>query len=106
MLSGSLDTVDVNACPRIEVGPGCFRRDLPSRSGVRIWMVEMEPGAEWPRVDEHDASGEDILVVSGELIEDERPFAAGTFVAFGPRSTHRPRTDVGVTLFGFNLSPP
>jgi ChrR Cupin-like domain len=98
--------VDVDAAPEIHVGPGCLRRDLPSRNGVRIWIVDMAPGSEWPRVDEHDANGEDIFVVRGELIEGERTIPAGSFVQFAPHSKHRPRTLTGVRLFGFNLLAP
>jgi hypothetical protein len=32
--------VDVDAAPEIQVGPGCVRRDLPSRNGVRIWIAD------------------------------------------------------------------
>lgn len=87
----------------IEVGPGCIRRDLPSRPGVRIWLVEMKPGSSWPRVDKHDEKGEDYVVLSGSLIEGERLIEAGAHVHFGPDSSHRPRTLTGVTMFGFNL---
>jgi len=95
--------VAVDSVPEIRVGPGCVRRDLPSRSGVRIWIVDMAPGSEWPRVDVHDGNGEDIFVVRGELIEGDRTITAGSFVQFAAHSRHRPRTLTGVRLFGFNL---
>jgi hypothetical protein len=98
-----LNAVNFSDCPPVQVGPGCIRRDLPSRAGVRTWVVEMEPGAEWPRVDEHDELGEDVFVVRGELIEGDRRFGPGTYLHFEPESRHRPRTDVGVVLAGFNL---
>lgn len=91
--------------PPVLVGPGCIRRDLPSRPGVRTWVVEMAPGAEWPRVDHHDERGEDVFVVSGEVIEGDRRFGPGTYLHFEPGSSHRPRTDTGVVLAGFNLLP-
>jgi len=105
MIAG-FDVVDVDAAPQIQVGPGCVRRDLPSRSGVRIWIVDMAAGSEWPRVDIHDSHGEDIFVVLGELIEGDRTITAGRFVQFAPHSQHRPRTLTGVRLFGFNLRSP
>lgn len=99
-----LNTVDVDTVPAVTVGPGCLRRDLPSRDGVRIWLVDMAPGAEWPRADAHDERGEDIFVARGELIEGNRRLTAGAFIHFDPDSSHRPRTEQGVRLFGFNLA--
>ncbi len=98
LLSEPIDEVEP-----VVVGPGCRRRDLRSRPGVRVWAVDMDPGAEWPRVDAHDGQGEDVFVVSGELIEGAARFGPGTYLHFGPDSRHRPRTDTGVRLIGFNL---
>ena len=97
------DVTQLDAVAAVHVGPGCIRRDLPSRDGVRIWVVDMTPGSEWPRVDVHDEAGEDILVVRGELIEGDRTIREGSFIRFAPHSQHRPRTVTGVRLFGFNL---
>lgn len=102
-MNADFDLVDVAGVPAVTVGPGCVRRDLPSRDGVRIWCVDISPGSEWPRVDTHDDQGEDIFVVSGELIEGDRTIPAGSFVHFAPHSQHRPRTIIGVRMFGFNL---
>jgi anti-sigma factor ChrR (cupin superfamily) len=89
-------------CREIVVGPGCIRRDAPAIAGVRSWFVEMAPGSTWPHVDHHDAGGEVVYVLEGELIEGNRRFAAGTMLIFPPNSSHQPRTEVGVRLFGFN----
>ena len=99
-----LTAVDVDSIPAVTVGPGCVRRDLPSRDGMRVWVVDMAPGAEWPHVDAHDGSGEDVFVASGELIEGEQRLGPGTYLHFGPNSSHRPRTEQGVRLFGVNLA--
>ena len=93
--------MQVDDVPAIEVGPGCFRRDLPSTQGVRTWIVEMAPGSQWPHVDVHDA-GEEVLVIHGELIEGEAVHGPGTYLYFPPGSQHRPRTVTGVRLFGIN----
>lgn len=93
----------VGEVPAIEIGPGCNRRDLPSNPGVRVWVVDMAPGSEWPHVDHHDDRGEEFYVVSGEVIEGDRRYPAGTYVSFAPDSCHRPRTETGVRLFGLNL---
>jgi hypothetical protein len=55
-------------------------------------------------VDHHDI-GEEVYVVSGEMIEDERRFGPGTYLHFAPGSSHQPRTETGVRLFGLNLLP-
>lgn len=86
----------------VRVGDGCWRRDLSDSDGVRVWIVDMEPGSTWPYVDDHD-TGEHYYVVHGEVIEGEQRYAAGTYVRFAPSSSHRPKTDGGVRLFGFNL---
>src|SRR4030095_10228717 len=101
--SAMLDAVRLDETVAIEVGPGCYRRDLPSTAGVRVWVVDIYPGSEWPYVDEHDSAGEEIYVVSGELIEGDRRFQAGTYIFFRPGSRHQPRSEAGVRLFEFNL---
>jgi anti-sigma factor ChrR (cupin superfamily) len=93
----------IDEASAVRVGPGCTRRDLPSNPGVRVWIVEMEPGSEWPQVDRHD-NGEEYYVISGEVIEGERHYPTGTYVTFAPGSQHRPRTETGVRLFGINLA--
>lgn len=49
-----LEAFEVESLPAVQVGPGCRRIDLPPRSGVRKWIVDMDPGAVWPKVDRHD----------------------------------------------------
>lgn len=95
--------VHLDDVPAVEVGPGCFRRDLPSTSGVRVWVVDMAPGSQWPHIDEHD-TGEEYYVLSGEVIENDKRLRAGDYVFFAPGSSHQPRTETGVRLFGFNLA--
>ncbi|HET9835023.1 MAG TPA: cupin domain-containing protein [Rhodanobacteraceae bacterium] len=96
-----LEAVRVDEVQPVVIGPGCHRRDLPSASGVRVWVVDMSPGSTWPAVDEHPG-GEYVQVITGELIEGEQRFGPGTYLFFKPGSSHRPRTERGVRLFGFN----
>jgi anti-sigma factor ChrR (cupin superfamily) len=85
----------------IEVGPGCTIRHLPSTDTVRVWLVDMAPGSQWPLVDHH-LHGEQVYVVSGELIEGDRRYPAGSYLDYPPGSSHQPRTETGVRLFGLN----
>lgn len=98
-----LEPVSFESCEAIVIGPGCIRRDLPSRPGVRTWIVEMAPGSEWPHVDQHREGGEDVFVLDGEVIEGNERFGVGTYLHFHPGSRHQPRTETGVRLIGFNL---
>lgn len=101
--STDMQAVDVDRVTPIEVGPGCFRRDLPSRDGVRIWIVDMEPGSTWPHVDQHGRHGEDVYVVRGTMVDGDRTFPAGSCLRYAAGSRHQPHTETGVRLFGFNL---
>ena len=94
----------IDTLPPVVVGPGCTRRDLFPVAGVRAWVVDMAPGSTWPRVDEHPA-GEAYVVLSGEVIEGDARYGAGTCVHFAPGSRHRPGRDGGVRLLGYNLEP-
>jgi anti-sigma factor ChrR (cupin superfamily) len=87
----------------IVIGPGCYRRDLPTAGGVRAWIVEIEPGFTWPYVDVHGARGEEVLVLEGEMIDGDQRFGPGTYIVYGPDSSHQPRTETGVRLFGINV---
>ena len=101
-MNALLHSTLVDDVPPVEVGPGCTRRALPSTGDVRVWVVDIAAGHQWPHVDHHD-TGEEFLVVSGELIEEDRRLGPGTYVYFEPGSRHQPRTETGVRLFGFNL---
>jgi hypothetical protein len=105
-LSKVLNALCVDDVTPVKVGEGCYRWDLPSTAGVRVWVVDILPGGEWPHIDQHDAAGEEVYVVSGELIEGDNRFQAGTYIFFKPGSSHRPRSEKGVRLFGFNLTVP
>lgn len=101
--NSGFDLTEIDRVEPVAVGTGCLRRDLPSRAGLRIWVVDMAPGSVWPQVDRHGAGGEDVFIVSGEMIEGDRRLPAGSFVHFAPGSAHQPRTETGVRLFGINL---
>ena len=95
--------IDVDSIEPEVVGPGCTIRTLTLDAHHEMWVADIEAGAEWPEVDHHDGP-ELVVVVSGEVIEGTRPHGPGTFLAFGPGSSHRPRSESGVRLVGVNLS--
>lgn len=64
-------------------------------------MIDFEPGAEWPAVDHHDAE-ERYYVETGEIIEGERRYGAGSYVVFAAGSQHRPRSEHGARIIGIN----
>ncbi|HJU25517.1 MAG TPA: cupin domain-containing protein [Rhodanobacteraceae bacterium] len=99
-----LTSLQVDSLPRLEVGPGCYRRDIPGLPGTRAWIVEIEPGCTWPFPDQHDAAGEIVLVMSGELIDGDQVFGPGSYITYGANSVHQPRSDTGVRLFGLNAA--
>ena len=99
----SFDAMNIDDVTPIEVGPGCYRRDLPSNAGMRVWIVDMEPGSTWPVVDEHD-TGEEFYVIRGEVIEGDRRLGAGMYATWTRGSSHRPYTETGVRLIGINLA--
>ncbi len=100
--AAAMQALATDTVPAIEIGEGCTRRDLPSGPGIRVWVVDMAPGAQWPVVEHHE-TGESYYVISGEVIEGDARFGAGTYVYFAPDTRHRPHTEHGVRLIGFNL---
>jgi anti-sigma factor ChrR (cupin superfamily) len=98
-----LRSIAVDDVPVVTVGLGCTRRDLRTNAGVRLWVVDIAAGAAWPQLDMHDARGEEVFVVSGELIDGGRRYGPGQHLSYAPHSCHRPRSEIGVRLLGFNL---
>ncbi|GIJ29584.1 hypothetical protein Vqi01_47460 [Micromonospora qiuiae] len=102
VLPGQMLPVNVDEVPPVELGPGVHVRALPGMPGIRTWVIDIAPGTEWPDLDVHETYGEAYFVVSGEVIEGDSIHGPGTYVAFGPKTSHRPRTETGVRAFGFN----
>jgi quercetin dioxygenase-like cupin family protein len=97
-----IQVVHVDEIEAAQVAPGIVRRTLPASSRARGWLIDFEPGTEWPEVDHHEGE-ERYFVLSGEVIEGEQRHGPGTYVVFAPGTSHRPRTDVGARMLGINL---
>jgi hypothetical protein len=41
-----LEAIRVDDVTPVEVGNGCYLRDLPSTAGVRVWVVDISPGGQ------------------------------------------------------------
>ncbi len=72
-----------------------LRFDHETRAGAVL--VHMCPGTTYPR--HHVHAGEDVYVVDGELILDERALGRGAYVWVAPGTVQAPRTDRGCVLF-------
>lgn len=90
--------------PAVQVCPGVTQRNFPSSDHLIGWILDFEPGAEWPEATPHPTE-ERYYVLSGEIIDNGERLPAGTYVIFAPGTTHRPRTDVGAQLLGVNVRP-
>jgi hypothetical protein len=100
--TGQTLSVAVDDLPAEDIAPGIRVRMLPGMPGIRTWVIDLAPGAQWPELDVHDTYGEAYFVVSGEIVEGGHTHGPGTYVAFGARTGHRPRTETGARAFGFN----
>ena len=52
---------------------------LRSRTAVGTNLLEIDPGASWPRRDVHEPGPEEVFVVSGVFNDGARDYPAGTF---------------------------
>ena len=97
-----VSSLNVATADSVEVAPGIKRINLietPSASG---WMIEFGPGTRWPEVDVH-VGEERYFVVSGELIDGDHTYPAGSYVVLADGSAHQPWTVGGATILGINL---
>ncbi|MEU4224943.1 cupin domain-containing protein [Nonomuraea sp. NPDC026600] len=94
--------VHIDDIEPVEVAPGIVRRRLTATEGARGWLIDFAPGTQWPEVDVHEGE-ERYYVLSGEVIEGETRYQAGTYVVFAAGSRHQPRTETGARMLGINL---
>ena len=72
-------TEKVDELPEVVVAPGVVRRGLIATDFVRGWIIDFAPGSEWPQIDVHEGE-ERYFVLSGEIIEGDLRYTAGTHV--------------------------
>jgi quercetin dioxygenase-like cupin family protein len=96
-----VEAVHVDDIAPAEVAAGIVRRRLPATDFARGWLIDFAPGTEWPEVDHHHAE-ERYFVISGEIIDNDRCYRAGTYVVFAPGSSHRPRSETGARIIGIS----
>lgn len=97
-----IQAVHVDDVEPVQVASGVVRRPLPHTDRARGWLIDFAPGSEWPAVDHHEGE-ERYFVISGEIVEGDRRYGAGTYVVFSPGTSHRPRTDIGARILGINM---
>ncbi|PRX03882.1 UNVERIFIED_ORG: quercetin dioxygenase-like cupin family protein [Actinomadura viridilutea] len=92
----------VQDAPVRELFPGIRLRSLWSGdNGAKAFVLEMDAGACWPKVDVHEPGPEEVFVVSGVFNDGERDYPAGSFIHCPAGSSHVPQTTTGCTLFLF-----
>ncbi|MET9361504.1 cupin domain-containing protein [Streptomyces sp. NPDC006632] len=98
----ALDVAQV--APR-EVAPGVVSRRLTRTDHARGWLIDFAPGSEWPEVDVHTEE-ERYYVISGEIIDGDGVFGAGSYVVFDAGTSHRPRSVTGARMLGVSIRVP
>ncbi len=73
-------------------------RDPADRSAH---IVDIAPGAVWPKLDVHEPGPEEVFVVSGVFNDGVRDYPAGSFIHCPAGSSHVPQSTTGCRLFVF-----
>jgi anti-sigma factor ChrR (cupin superfamily) len=79
-----------------EGSPGVRVRTLfeDPETGAHTFLLEYLPGARSLLPGPHP-NGEDLYVIRGTLLDDERACPVGTYVHYPPGSAHQPRSEEG-----------
>ncbi|WP_218080676.1 cupin domain-containing protein [Anthocerotibacter panamensis] len=70
---------------------------LHAHSTERVALVRWEPGTRFQR--HRHYGGEEILVLSGTLADEEGVYPQGTWLRNPPGSVHQPFTEMGCTIY-------
>lgn len=77
------------------------RRLWHGDNGAKAYVVDIAPGAVWPRLDVHEPGPEEVFVADGIFHDGEREYPAGTFIHCPAGSSHWPQSATGCRLFVF-----
>jgi anti-sigma factor ChrR (cupin superfamily) len=69
--------------------------------GRSCHVVDIAPGAAWPKLDVHEPGPEEVFVVSGVFNDGVRDYPAGSFIHCPAGSSHVPQSETGCRLFVF-----
>jgi quercetin dioxygenase-like cupin family protein len=78
-----------------------LRRLWHHDNGAKAYVVDIAPGAAWPRLDVHEPGPEEVFVAAGIFHDGEREYPAGTFIHCPAGSSHWPQSRTGCRLFVF-----
>lgn len=67
----------------------------------KCFVVDIAPGAVWPKLDVHEPGPEEVFVVSGVFNDGVRDYPAGSFIHCPAGSSHVPQSTTGCRLFVF-----
>ncbi|MGW0250885.1 cupin domain-containing protein [Nocardia goodfellowii] len=105
-ITGPTRSTHIDELAATEIGPGIHVRELPGTTGIRPWVIDLAPGAEWPAVDVHATCGEAYYVIEGVIRDGDRDYGPGSYLFFEPGTAHRPASETGARAFGFNYDLP
>ncbi|WP_194816860.1 cupin domain-containing protein [Nocardia sp. XZ_19_385] len=105
-LTGPTRATHIDEIAAADIGPGIQVRELPGTIGIRPWVIDLAPGAEWPDIDVHTTYGEAYYVIEGTVRDGDKDYGPGSYLFFEPGTSHRPSTETGARAFGFNYDQP
>jgi ChrR Cupin-like domain len=92
----------VDQAPARAFGEGITLRPLWGEApGPHCLVVDIGPGAGWPKLDVHEPGPEEVYVVEGVFNDGVRDYPAGTFLHCPAGSSHVPQSREGCRLFVF-----
>ena len=92
----------VDEVPVRPFGDGIELRQLwEGDGGQSCHVVDIAPGAVWPKLDVHEPGPEEVFVVSGVFNDGVRDYPAGSFIHCPAGSSHVPQSETGCRLFVF-----